>query len=650
MAKTDLTLTEIILKLQDQNIAIRREAAEALTGKAESSALGAMLKALNDEDNTIRGAIAYGLGRIPEPEAIEGIIGRFGDQDRYVRQMAKEAIIKIGKPAVDYLIRALKHRDRYVREIAAFALGEIGDTRALEPLTNARWDSELWVRERVEQSLTKIKNRPVGTSLKKPEAVAETSSETAPYRPDPFGIIIDDASLNRMESYFDSLTIKGKWWLPRLSFGKYLLKNKFSKAESVYAKLELGEKPIALFIDTHFGSAKKGFVIADKYFYYNLWLADQSKTLSGKIPLAKIDEIHFDNAEINGIKLPCIYINYKPFGTVGHMIKAEMDVLNHFFKKLGWPGQQQLVSSPIWTCDGEEVIHTLYEGIYGFGWIVTKVYITNSRIVALPGEMLSLKSYRMSNPDSYFNSCDLADIQSFALSKPSIHMDFINKSELIINFKDGNKVSCKGPLVNLVEMREWIEIACKSYIPLLQLGDTDEKILFKDSVRRHYQLFQHYFDVLNPRAALQEKVKVASQLCITTKQLILYRMECFSGLGRGEYNWQALKDTWKAHYRKPKLLWVYIPLDEVERIKITSGKSLGGYLKIELKGGLLRGLTDDGTVIPPLTANQYSGQIIPSVDKGGENSIIWNNPPNLKYIETIVETLRKVVPDKIVLK
>jgi len=61
------------------------------------------------------------------------------------------------KKDVKGLIKALRHRDKDVRISAARALGEIGDTRAVDPLTRALKDKNLAVQEAVKEALQKIK-------------------------------------------------------------------------------------------------------------------------------------------------------------------------------------------------------------------------------------------------------------------------------------------------------------------------------------------------------------------------------------------------------------------------------------------------------------------------------------------------------------
>ena len=68
--------------------------------------------------------------------------------DRDVREAAVRALVQIGPPAVDPLIKALKAKNPSVQAAAAKALGTIGDKRAVVPLINMMknsYDLELMV-------------------------------------------------------------------------------------------------------------------------------------------------------------------------------------------------------------------------------------------------------------------------------------------------------------------------------------------------------------------------------------------------------------------------------------------------------------------------------------------------------------------------
>lgn len=67
-------------------------------------------------------------------DIVDAWIRRLGDPNEYVRSTAIAALIKIGPPAVDSLITALKNER--VCYSAIRALGHISDARAVEPLIN----------------------------------------------------------------------------------------------------------------------------------------------------------------------------------------------------------------------------------------------------------------------------------------------------------------------------------------------------------------------------------------------------------------------------------------------------------------------------------------------------------------------------------
>ncbi|MCD6215119.1 MAG: HEAT repeat domain-containing protein, partial [Candidatus Desulfofervidus sp.] len=141
---------------------VRKEAAEALVNIGEP-AVEPLIQALKDEYSDVREEAARALGRIGDKRAVEPLINALKDEDSDVRMEAAEALdqmgwkpgyvtekayylvakkewdeaVKLGEPAVEPLINALKDEASSVRWGAAGALGEIGDERAVEPLINA---------------------------------------------------------------------------------------------------------------------------------------------------------------------------------------------------------------------------------------------------------------------------------------------------------------------------------------------------------------------------------------------------------------------------------------------------------------------------------------------------------------------------------
>jgi HEAT repeat protein len=70
---------------------------------------------------------------------------------------AAEPLKEIGEPAVEALIQALKDEDSNVRRSSAWALREIGDARAIEPLSGFERHAERELREAAKEALKKIK-------------------------------------------------------------------------------------------------------------------------------------------------------------------------------------------------------------------------------------------------------------------------------------------------------------------------------------------------------------------------------------------------------------------------------------------------------------------------------------------------------------
>ncbi len=86
-------------------------------------------------------------------------------KDPRYRESALEQLTKIGTPAVEPLITALKDEDISVRIGAARALGEIKDNRALEPLMVALKDENASVRMWAAEALGEIKDNRADEAL-----------------------------------------------------------------------------------------------------------------------------------------------------------------------------------------------------------------------------------------------------------------------------------------------------------------------------------------------------------------------------------------------------------------------------------------------------------------------------------------------------
>jgi HEAT repeat protein len=112
------------------------------------------------EASAVRRAAARALGQVGDPRAVEPLIAtleHWGDAD--VRKAAAEALVKIGAPAVEPLIAALKDEVEWVRKAAAWALVKIG-APAVEPLIAALKDGDKGVRRAAAEVLDELKWQP----------------------------------------------------------------------------------------------------------------------------------------------------------------------------------------------------------------------------------------------------------------------------------------------------------------------------------------------------------------------------------------------------------------------------------------------------------------------------------------------------------
>jgi HEAT repeat protein/uncharacterized protein YndB with AHSA1/START domain len=80
--------------------------------------------------------IQNALAAIGAP-SVEPLVGSLNYGDYTVRRVASEVLVHIGAPAVEPLVAALRHSDQAVRAAAAVALGQIGDERAVDPISVA---------------------------------------------------------------------------------------------------------------------------------------------------------------------------------------------------------------------------------------------------------------------------------------------------------------------------------------------------------------------------------------------------------------------------------------------------------------------------------------------------------------------------------
>ena len=115
------------------------------------------LNALNNEDGKIRWRAAEILGDMGDSRAFEPLILTLKKGDYYDRRAGAIGLGKLGDSrAVEPLILALKDDDKWVIRRAAEALGKLGDSRAVEPLILALKDDDKGVIRSAANALGKL--------------------------------------------------------------------------------------------------------------------------------------------------------------------------------------------------------------------------------------------------------------------------------------------------------------------------------------------------------------------------------------------------------------------------------------------------------------------------------------------------------------
>ena len=153
----------LITALKDKDPDVRATAAWAVGVISDRRALEPLITVLEDKNPNVRGNAAEALGEIGNSRAVEPLVAALLKyKESWILGDVTKALVKIGKPAIEPLIAALKYKKSHVREMAAEALGKIGDSRAVEPLIAALQDRDSSVREEVAEALKRITKQDFG--------------------------------------------------------------------------------------------------------------------------------------------------------------------------------------------------------------------------------------------------------------------------------------------------------------------------------------------------------------------------------------------------------------------------------------------------------------------------------------------------------
>ncbi len=144
----------LIKALAHKDWKIRHKAELALEGIGDQ-AVTPLIKALKNNNNSVRLGAAKTLGEVGDQRAIDPLIGALGDSDEQVRWRAASALELIGKPVVEPLLQGLNHKDMDMRWRAALVIERIGYL-ALDPLGVAAKHKKKVIRSKAEELLERI--------------------------------------------------------------------------------------------------------------------------------------------------------------------------------------------------------------------------------------------------------------------------------------------------------------------------------------------------------------------------------------------------------------------------------------------------------------------------------------------------------------
>jgi len=146
---------------------IRIFAAKELVKIKDPSVIDVLIDAASDKQEEVRIEVIQTLGEIGDERAVNPLVYALGDECLVVREKSAVALGKLGRPeAGESLISALNSNTNLTIICAIIeALGQIGDTKAVEPLIAFLTHKESIIRECTAASLGKLRDTRAVNSL-----------------------------------------------------------------------------------------------------------------------------------------------------------------------------------------------------------------------------------------------------------------------------------------------------------------------------------------------------------------------------------------------------------------------------------------------------------------------------------------------------
>jgi HEAT repeat protein len=142
----ETAIQPLIDLLQEANPATRHQAAHVLGKINDVRATDALIEALQDTNPEVVAKAAFTLGQFGDVKAIPALIAQLGHENRDVQETLIDVLERFGVAAVQPLIASLQSENPQVRELAADILGLLRSRDAIPALIELLKDEHWQVR------------------------------------------------------------------------------------------------------------------------------------------------------------------------------------------------------------------------------------------------------------------------------------------------------------------------------------------------------------------------------------------------------------------------------------------------------------------------------------------------------------------------
>ena len=139
-----LSVDKAIIKLTDEDVAIRKLAVNSLEGVEDDDAIEPLILAMNDENTPVRHKAAENLGKMGD-KVVDRLLEVVKDGKGEYKRFASFALKETGsQKAVDYFSKSINDEDFGVRKVAVRALGEMQVTEQIDKIAEVMIEEEDW--------------------------------------------------------------------------------------------------------------------------------------------------------------------------------------------------------------------------------------------------------------------------------------------------------------------------------------------------------------------------------------------------------------------------------------------------------------------------------------------------------------------------